>query len=378
MNKSIMFDDTSNDESKTVSVKRKRKRKDIKVYSIKRPEIYSIQGNSGFKTPLKIVSGNPKLLEEYEIGRPVKLTNIPPTDYKLDIRKSVKKYGLPIVSSRPNVFQADIMDKRRKDDYVYLVAININNRYGYVIPLNVDEKEDEFFVTNSAKNKQAVVKAFSQIIKQIIDTDKALFGTFGGATFITDAERTFQSAFVGNFLKRNNIELVGKVDKAHTRLAIIDRFIRTLRDMAYVKYKVKHNIDPYQMRDILEEYNQSFHLGLSKIASVNVSPALVRTDRELEAMIVRRQLTKLHDRLMDSDIPIGSPVIVHFQALDINGLLPFKEKKRYTTLPGDWVVVGREGVKYIVSNESPTDIDDVPTNEVYTLTVPRWMIKVKL
>jgi hypothetical protein len=352
MNKTIITHKNSKDAKKNA--------KDIGLgNTVRKPEIYNMQGNSGFKTPLKIVSGNPKMLKEYNSGRPVTLRQLPPTDYKFDIRKSVKSYGLPIVSLYPNVFQVDIMDKRRIDDYVYLVAININNRYGYVIPLNVDENEDMYFIPNSAKDKHAVVNAFTELIKQINSSGKTV-------VFETDAERSFQSDYVGDFMRQNNIKLVGKVDKAHTRLAIVDRFIRTLRDMAYVKFQVKHNIDPVQMRDIVEEYNQSFHLGLSKVAFMNVSPAIVQQDRELEAMIVRRQLTKVHDTLLDSNIPIGSYVIVHSQALEINGLLPFKEKKRYTTLPGDWVVIGREGAKYVVSDEQNT------------LVVPRWMIKLML
>ena len=104
-----------------------------------------------------------------------------------------------------------------------------------------------------------------------------------------DSEKSFVSKEARRYYQQNNITFVSVVTKGsqQTSLAIVDRLIRTLRDMAHkIDPKIKQ-IYPPLMNRLLINYNQVPHDGLPKIIGFNVSPINLEQDGELDALLIK-------------------------------------------------------------------------------------------
>lgn len=138
------------------------------------------------------------------------------------------------------------------DKLCYLVAININTRYLIVeimnkVMFNTSNNEDE--------NKEKLIK-FSKYNKSAETFINTLDKIIQSGTIIRhltlDRESTFASSLAKRYYRNNNIEFstaqrlkMGsypdfmkeqnriKTDPMHSSLGIIDRVIRTVKDMAY-------------------------------------------------------------------------------------------------------------------------------------------------
>jgi hypothetical protein len=127
----------------------------------------------------------------------------------------------------------------------------------------------------------------------------------------------------------------------HTSLSIIDRVIRTIRDMAY--QMGVEDIIPDVMKRIVQFYNTAPHKTLSKIMGFEVSPNMAEQDLDLEIEIIRRfqikneEIRNQHGFVLD----IGSKVYVYNPRDTVN-------KRRTSIKPYVGVVVGFNGVLYQV------------------------------
>ena len=77
------------------------------------------------------------------------------------------------------------------------------------------------------------------------------------------------------YLRSQDILVQSIPDQNHSALAIIDRFIRTLRDWNHRMYRVK-NISIEQMTELLDLYNNTVH------GSIGMTPKEIFVNRELE------------------------------------------------------------------------------------------------
>ena len=76
-----------------------------------------------------------------------------------------------------------------------------------------------------------------------------------------DNEAAFSSKVVLDLLTAHNISLRIINDKRHTALSVIDRFIRTLRDMNIPTVKTQHQSDHPKYRDFsIKRMNKLLHI----------------------------------------------------------------------------------------------------------------------
>jgi hypothetical protein len=135
----------------------------------------------------------------------------------------------------------------------------------------------------------------------------------------------------------------------HTSLAVIDRMVRTLRDMAY--YKKVREITPPVMNKLLRYYNSAPHRGLSKIMGFDVKPLDVENDNELEQEIIRRLIAINHE-IKDRNgfvLPVGATVEVY----NANTVM---DKRRSAVRAVPWVVDGFTGGFYKLKNNNGDEI----------------------
>lgn len=184
--------------------------------------------------------------------------------------------------SPPNSYIIDIMFDR---PYLYLIMINANTRYTRAEPLSNravdDEKMNEY-----SRNAKSYLGALTRMYQEI-DKEIRLKG---------DSEKAFNSKLAHEFYHgRIRFDPIVAKDN-HRQLAIIDRMVRTIRDMAH-KIKPDTPIHPHLMTHILGQYNQVPHNGLSKILGFPCSPKIAEEDPEVERELIHRIRT-LNRRIM--------------------------------------------------------------------------------
>ena len=135
-----------------------------------------------------------------------------------------------------------------------------------------------------------------------------------------------------------------KSEPKHTSLSIIDRVIRTIRDIAFNMNEPE--ITSKVMRKIVHIYNNAPHATLSKYAGQLVSPNEVNENPDLELFIVR----KIHQEnfnissKLGYDIRPGEEVIIYNERNNM-------AKRRSQIQPGTWFINERIGNKFSIKDE---------------------------
>lgn len=244
-------------------------------------------------TPLTNISGfrsREKNKTLHLLKPELKINTDKPSSFPL--KDNIKKYQLHKVAPR-NTYLIDIMIVR---DLYYLVAINVNTRYLYVKLTNLQVSEDEYSI-DDRKSTISYLNALRALMDQGMkvqylqgDGEKAFnsvesnqFYADNGIEFIP-IERQVKGAYPA-FMRFEQLAGNGTIP-THSSLGIIDRVIRTLRDMAY-NMKISL-ITPNIMEELVYQYNNAPHKTLSKLAGFQVSPQQAQDDPQLEGFIVRR------------------------------------------------------------------------------------------
>jgi hypothetical protein len=259
------------------------------------------------------------------------------------IRKENAKYMLQHVAP-PGSCQMDIMYNSYKGrnatvTVAYLVLINIGTRKAYYCEINPHGAEK--------KSVEAIKPALEKVLKE---AEKDFHVTF----LRTDSEAAFQSKEITNFLIEKGIvpEVVPIIEgrATHTALAVVDRVIRTLRDIAGFQL-FEANIRPEVMAKAVDNYNKSPHSTLQKkLHKKGISPNTM-TSRDEEKM--REKIVAENQETQGRPgykLPIGTEVRVHRQ----QKIDSFNKNDRFPFIPTNCRVTGREGAYYFVSDGKKT------------------------
>jgi hypothetical protein len=267
---------------------------------------------------------------------------------------------------KPYTYMIDLMYiGERANALSYLVCVNANTRFLVVETTNIVADEDGILSIKDAKKDTA---SFLEALGRIRNKTKIMF-------LRSDDEASFTSAEAKEYYGRNNI-IYSTAERLlinnrnminHTSLAIIDRVIRTIRDIAY-NWGITENIQPPVMDHIVKIYNKSPHDTLSKIMGFLVSPSNAQEDMELEKEIIRRTIASNHDvrERDDYDIYIGATVKVYNESDP-------KVKRRSIIHPQNFEVVGYNGAFYFIKELGTDGIHTLP--DAPTLKVPRSKLK---
>ena len=175
------------------------------------------------------------------------------------------KYYFPITAKfKYEILQMDLVDMSdiasTNENYKYLlVIIDVFSRFAFVFPL---------------KNKTADTVTY--ILKDVVEeTSPHILNTDLGSEFISNS---FKTMLLKHGIQINYVD-VGE----HKKLAIVDRFVRTLRqkiNMYLSQYHTTKYIDV--LEKIVYNYNNSFHTGIKKIPSevTYEDPHIFKMDNE--------------------------------------------------------------------------------------------------
>jgi hypothetical protein len=252
-----------------------------------------------------------------------------------------KNYYYPIFSNHPYTFQIDLLEQskdRDKDRYpaFYVIIINVNTKFGYAFPIE-DKKQDTIF----------------EVIKDFCTDHRVL-------SFIGDEEGAFQSNKVLDWLSEHKISMKLITGQRHSALSVVDKFIRTLRDMNTPTVHTQRQSDDPKYRDftvhrmnkLLNIYNETKH------DSHGHTPREMENDIRLEKKFIIRKLYQLERRRKITDFELHQGMFIRY-------ILPKdpNKKHRYKVSPEAYKISHREGNAYVIMAKDGT-----------TKTIARWRI----
>jgi hypothetical protein len=145
------------------------------------------------------------------------------------------------------------------------------------------------------------------------------------------------------WLASQHIDLQTFPSERHSVLGVVDRFIRTLRDMN-AKQQDKTS-DHRDVRDfttsrlykLIDEYNNSLHTSTGK------TPLEMQTNPDLQKKYIIKKIYEQNrrEKISDYDLPVGTWV---------RFMIPrdFTKKRRFQVSPEVVEIVGKEGKGFVV------------------------------
>jgi hypothetical protein len=236
-------------------------------------------------------------------------------------------------------------------DYHYMLAVNVNTRKAYTVTVN-------------SKDKYEAIRALDNLIReQHVKIEH----------IIKDNEKAWDSDVFKQYLKDHHIDYYNEIKYRPTTnednlkskskvnnscLSILNRLVRTIREMMLHMKIPQNQCKPNIMKYIIDEYNSSPHKTLSKIFHHKVAPNDV--DYFMENVIINYAMQHNQSIMNDPEynVELGSRVQI------FNDPDPMQHGNP-KIIDGDWYVYNREGSYYIIKN----------ANNNSTIKVPRWMFK---
>jgi len=291
--------------------------------------INKIIDETGFRHINKFKDAVKKKFPDISVKKLKEIFNERTKDPKVNMKK-YKPMMIKIFSSSTDTWFHDIFDNRSKGiPKYYHIFIGTNNRYAVAYPI-----EDKSAITLLNSSYKPFVEKFKPV-KITSDDDYSLL-----------AENVLQ------YLKSKNVRVQKVIDKNHSTLGIIDRFIRTLRDMHGNSSSKSININPKQMEKYINTYNNSYH------RSINCTPKEMFDNPALEEAYIFSNLKKRDEQRQMNDFELKEGEFVKY-------LLPKRhfEKVRFRYSPESYSICGRDGNNYILMAKDGT-----------TITKPRYQL----
>ncbi len=221
-----------------------------------------------------------------------------------DQKINPRDYFLPIYSEHSNAFQFDTLVQTSKSNPRYfLVIINVNSRKIYVYPMKSKGTKDVLEVLNKFLNEVHSISAMT-----------------------SDQDKAYLSDEVLMFMKQNKIDYRTTSEHDHNRLGIINRVMRTLRDMNHDR-----DFTIESMMKCVRAYNDSIH------SSIGTKPNSFTNEDEKKYINKKRMETDEHRKYL----PIGSYVRT------VQLRKPFS-KRRSNLSEDSYIVDSMQGNKYLI------------------------------
>ncbi len=148
-------------------------------------------------------------------------------------RLNPRRYHLPIFGKQFGSYQFDTLVQSRGSSVpAFLVLININSRKGYAIPM-------------SNKGSSEVLSALNHFFS-VADVKPVAMTSDQDPAYLTEA--------VTNFFIEHEIDYRTTEDNNHNILGVINRFIRTLRDL-----NASRDFTVESMTKVIDAYNSTKH-----------------------------------------------------------------------------------------------------------------------
>ena len=242
------------------------------------------------------------------------------------------------------------------DRCAYFLYVHANSRYAiiHLNSLTPTGPSDDLFEIRDGGVKSTQV--FIESLKSLIDKNKVV-------NLISDYELGFRSEIANKFYDKYGINhiAINTREEGHNKLGILDRVVRTLRDMIF-NTKIDPT-DPVALTAIVSVYNNTRHATLTKILGTPTRPFDVFNSEKLEFSLIHGINSENYaiQQTPGYDIPDGTEVVV--KCMETNEL----EKKRRGTLEGKWFVLRHYGHRYVIKNNLTNEEKSVYRSQIYKI-----------
>ena len=233
----------------------------------------------------------------------------------------------------PNTWLIDLVRFKAEsdDERWYVFFVEANTRYLMIYSGNGNWITEDAWVRQSSRVPS---DTFQHLFEQFLANNRIVKDDIVQVKpvkrIVADSERAFWSRSMMNFYASHRIETqrINVKEEGHIRLAILDRIVRTIRDMLFNLKSQSFTIDDLQ--EVARVYNNTKHRILK------ATPQQAHNDPTLEMQFINTlQGTNFQiQHQADYELQPGTIVSVRAQ------LGPF-EKRRTTVLPDDYEVVER-------------------------------------
>ena len=218
----------------------------------------------------------------------------------------------------------------RPDGYPHYfhIFIESNSRYAFAYPVN-------------SKTTDTAIQTLDRFIQD--NHGKPI------VKLTSDGESAFDSKEFKDYCKSLDIYVRIINDRAHSSLGLIDRFIRTIRDLHQPIRRGEpeqrsvemDNFSEQEMTQLINEYNNTFH------KTIGCSPAEMYNNPELEREWIRKRqkFQTIQKNIKDFEIPIGSYVRYRMNSDDLAG-----GKRRSQFSLEKYRVIKRVGNRYVLQS----------------------------
>ena len=245
-------------------------------------------------------------------------------------------YFNKIYSTAPNTWFHDLLDNGNENEpRFWHIFVGVNTRFMDAYPLN-------------GKSNNDVQRSLQWFINK-----------YHPEKLTSDNEPAFTSKSTCKLCSDNNVKIFVITDKQHSSLGVIDRAIRTLRDMNTPKryneqshHKQFNMFSVDKMRRLVAKYNNSYN------RTIKCTPREMHENKELEIKFIYRNQKYRHIQRGIKDFRFNMGDMVRYR-IDKNPL----EKRRYRYSPESYKVVGRERAFYIIQARDGS-----------SLLMPRWKL----
>lgn len=243
-------------------------------------------------------------------------------DPRIKLHKRPHYYYNKIYSIAPNCWFHDLLDNGSdpRTPRYWHVFVGVNNRYLDAFPLN-------------GKSNNDVQQSLTWFINK-----------YHPEKLTSDNEPAFTSKATCKLCSDNNVKLYVVTDQQHSSLSVIDRVIRTLRDMNTPKRYHEQSHEPQfntfsipKMNRLMNEYNNKYH------STLKCTPNEMFNDiqKEIDFIIKNQAYRNKQHGIKDYNIPVGTFVRYRMNKIPLT-------KHRYNYSPESYKVIGKDGSLYII------------------------------
>jgi hypothetical protein len=314
---------------------------------------------------------------------------------------ATKHYEYPIFANHFHSFQIDIIDQSKEYNRPKPVAPSTMNKreakdYRETWLAEDEEAHPPMFIgdpeshqktttdyTTTAKNHDIppYIYVFQNVntkyVRAVAMWHKSAISALGAlkliwkdthkkvVSLVSDEEKAIGSRLVKAWLAEKKISLKLIRGDRHTALGVINRLIRTLRDMNTVEekshsqstHKKYRDFSIYRISKLIYTYNHTKHDATHKI------PAEADVDQKWEENWIIKKLYETEQRKRLSDYELKTGKYVRYILPKQNETGP-QTKRRYSITPERFQIVRRDGFSY-----------EIGALDGKTLIVPRWRLK---
>jgi hypothetical protein len=301
-------------------------------------------------------------------------TAYPQNVNSFDIKTSRKRWSLK-AAYPPGLWMMDVMFVNKT--IKYLILVEACSRYIICEPINDIEPDTNRILADSKgwTSPARFIEAFRRVIAQHPELEHRMH------TIQSDADPAFTHASSQLFMKDLGVvwravpriramafpsfaeldNLHVKSEPNHTSLSIIDRAIRTIRDVAFnLRIGV---LTPNEMVRVLLQINHAPNRRLRAVLGFDVSPSMAYNDLQLQEEVHRRY-TVFNQLIYQSPgfmIPNGAHVQIY------NESRPYA-KRRELVQPQTYIVDSFNGALFT--------LHELGGDPEHTVKRPRWALKV--